>query len=65
VESYAYFLSPIYREERPEWVEETLKNTQKHYDQVQPSVVKQTGHMVNDPDLKYLASYFEIRGLAY
>lgn len=64
MESYAYFLSPIYREERPEWVEETLKNTQKHYDQVQPSVVKQTGHMANDPDLKYLASYFRDKGVS-
>ena len=58
MESYAYFSSPIYREERSEWVEGTLEHTQKYYDQMQPSVVKQTGNMTNDPDLDYLASYF-------
>ena len=64
MEAYAYFSSPIYREERVEWVEETLKHTQKYYDQMQPSVVKQTGPMANDPDLSYLASYFRDRGVS-
>ena len=53
---YPYFASPIYREERPEWIESTLEHTQKYYNQMQPSVVKQTGNMTNDPDLGYLAS---------
>ena len=64
MEAYAYFSSPIYREERAEWVEETLKHTQKYYDQMQPSVVKQTGHMANDPDIGYLASYFRDKGVS-
>jgi uncharacterized protein (TIGR02466 family) len=62
LESYAYFSSPIYREERLKWVEETLKHTQKYYEQIEPRVVKQTGHMGNDPDLGYLASYFRDKG---
>jgi uncharacterized protein (TIGR02466 family) len=64
VEAFAYFASSIYREERPEWVGETLEHTQKYYDQMQPSVVKQTGHMANDPDLGYLASYFRDRAVS-
>ena len=64
MEAYAYFSSPIYREERPEWVEETLKHTQKYYEGMQPAVVKQTGHMANDPDLGYLASYFRDKGVS-
>ena len=66
---YPYFASPIYREERPEWVEETLKHTQKYYEQTKEwspdnAVVKQTGHMANDPDLGYLASYFRDKGVS-
>ena len=64
MEAFAYFASPIYREERPEWVGETLEHTQKYYDQMQPSVVKQTEHMANDPDLGYLASYFRDKGVS-
>ena len=64
MEAYAYFSTPIHREERLEWVEETLKHTQKYYDQMQPSVVKQTGHMANDPDLGYLTSYFRDKGVS-
>ena len=64
MEAFAYFASPIYREERPEWVGETLEHTQKYYDQMQPSVVKQTMHMANDPDLAYLASYFRDRAVS-
>tara|TARA_R110002072_G_scaffold54232_4_gene142394 strand:+ start:702 stop:1280 length:579 start_codon:yes stop_codon:yes gene_type:complete len=64
MESYAYFSSPIYREERAEWVEETLKHTQKYYEQMEPSVVKQTTHMANDPDLGCLASYFRDKGVS-
>jgi uncharacterized protein (TIGR02466 family) len=64
VETFAYFASPIYREERPEWVGETLEHTQKYYDQMQPSVVKQTAHMANDPDLGYLTSYFRDKAVS-
>ena len=64
MEVYDYFSSPIYREERPEWVEKTLKHTQKYYDQTHYCVVKQTGHMANDPDLWYLASYFRDKGVS-
>ena len=64
METYAYFSSPIYREERLEWVEETLKHTQKYYEQTEPRLVKQTTHMGNDPDLGYLASYFRDKGVS-
>jgi uncharacterized protein (TIGR02466 family) len=64
MEAYAYFSSPIYREERVEWVEETLKHTHKYYEQMEPSVVKQTTHMANDPDLGYLASYFRDKSVS-
>lgn len=63
MEAYAYFPSLIYREERQEWVGETLKHTKKYYDQMESSVVKQTVHMANDPDLGYLASYFKDSGV--
>ena len=61
---YPYFASPIYREERPEWIEDTIQHTQKYYDQIQPSTVKQTSHMANDPDLGYLTSYFRDKGVS-
>ena len=64
MEAYVYFSSPIYREERPEWVEETLKHTQKYYEQTEALLVKQTVHMGNDPDLGYLASYFRDKGIS-
>jgi len=64
MESFLYFSSPIYREERPEWVQETLKHTQKYYEQVGCSVVKQTVPMTKDPDLEYLASYFRDKGVS-
>ncbi len=64
MESYAYFSSLIYREERVEWVEETLKHTQKYYEQMEPSIVKQTEGMTNDADLEYLASYFKDKGVS-
>lgn len=64
MEAYAYFSSPIYREERLEWVEETLKHTHKYYEQIESSVVKQTGYMGNDPDLRYLTSYFRDKGVS-
>tara|TARA_R100000908_G_C3748642_1_gene143525 strand:- start:1008 stop:1586 length:579 start_codon:yes stop_codon:yes gene_type:complete len=64
MEAYSYFSSLIYREERINWVDKTLKHTQKYYDQIQPSLVKQTEHMANDPDLGYLTSYFRDKGVS-
>ena len=67
MESYAYFSSAIYREERPEWVGETLKHTQKYYGETRAwlpdgSLIKQTGPMGKDSDLTYLSSYFRDKG---
>jgi len=69
MESYAYFSSPIYREERPEWVEETLKHSEKHYVETkqhigEDAIVVQTGPMGKDPDLAYLTSYFRDKGVS-
>lgn len=64
MEAYSYFSSLIYREERINWVDKTLKYTQKYYDQIQPSLVKQTEHMANDPNLGYLTSYFRDKGVS-
>ena len=69
MDAYSYFSSVIYREERPEWVEDTLKYTQKYYTQIESElpddvVVKQTGNMKSDPDLRYLASYFKDRAVS-
>ena len=64
MEAYSYFSSLIYREERINWVDKTLKYTQKYYDQIQPSLVKQTEHMADDPNLGYLTSYFRDKGVS-
>lgn len=64
MEAYSYFPSLIYREERVDWVEETLKHTQQYYEQMQPSIVKQTEGMTNDSALYYLASYFKDKGVS-
>jgi uncharacterized protein (TIGR02466 family) len=69
LESYAYFSSPIYREERPEWVEETVKHSEKHYADTkqhvgEDAVVVQTGPMDKDLDLAYLTSYFRDKGVS-
>lgn len=64
MESYAYFPSLIYREERVEWVDETLKHSQKYYEQAESSTVKQTEGMVKDHDLGYLSSYFKDKGVS-
>ena len=53
MESYAYFPSLIYREERVERVDETLKHSQKYYEQAESFTGKQTEGMVKDPDLGY------------
>ena len=62
MESYVYFSSPIYREERPEWVEETVKHSKQHVGE--DAVVVQTGPMDKDLDLAYLTSYFRDKGVS-
>jgi uncharacterized protein (TIGR02466 family) len=65
MQSFAYFPSMVYRDERPEWVDYTLKVTQKHFDwsvQNRPAEQKdwpvvQTAHMAQDPELKFLVDY--------
>ena len=68
MDTFAYFSSPIYMEERPEWVEETL-DSQKHYIETkqrigEDAIVVQTGPMEKDPDLSYLTSYFRDKGVS-
>lgn len=65
MEGFAYFPSLVYRDEKPEWVDFTLKTVQKYYDQTlqdRPAEQKdwpllQTAHLANDPDLKFLCDY--------
>ena len=58
MDRYDYFPSSVYREEHPDWVDYTRQVVQKHYDQVESNgVLDQTGHMANDPDLKFLVDY--------
>lgn len=57
MEAYAYFPSYVYRDERPEWVEQTLKVAQKYYEATSDSLLRQTAHMANDSELKFLTEY--------
>ena len=58
MDRYEYFPSLIYRDERPDWVGYTLQVVEKYYAAVaSKSVVDQTDHMANDPDLKFLVDY--------
>lgn len=58
MDRYDYFPSSVYREEHPDWVDYTRQVVQKYYDQSTSSgVLDQTGHMANDPDLKFLVDY--------
>jgi uncharacterized protein (TIGR02466 family) len=58
MDRYDYFPSSVYREEYPDWVEYTRQVVQKYYDNAQSnSMLDQTGHMANDPDLKFLVDY--------
>lgn len=58
MEQYSYFSSLIYRDEKPHWVNETLKNCEKYYEQNNEVCVKQTNNMVDDINMQELASYF-------
>ena len=63
---FHYFPSTIYREEKPEWVDHVLKQSEKHYEQQKKFnqehniyyPVVQTDFMGNDPELFFLADYF-------
>lgn len=57
MDAYAYFPAYIYREERPEWVDFTLKTVQRYYDAAPDGLVRQTNHMANDQELKFLVDY--------
>jgi uncharacterized protein (TIGR02466 family) len=58
MDAYSYFSSVVYREEHPDWVGYTLQVAQKYYAAAQNGgVMAQTGHMANDPDLKFLVDY--------
>ena len=58
MDRYDYFPSSVYREEHPDWVNYTRQVVQKYYDQAASiGVLDQTGHMANDPDLKFLVDY--------
>jgi uncharacterized protein (TIGR02466 family) len=58
MDRYDYFPSSVYREEHPDWVDYTRQVVQKYYDQsASNGFLDQTGHMANDPDLKFLVDY--------
>ena len=55
---FDYFSSCVYRDEQPDWVGYTSQVVKKYYDADQSNgVLDQTGHMANDPDLKFLVDY--------
>ena len=58
MDRFEYFPSCIYRDEQPEWLGYTRQVVQKYYDQASSSsVMDQTAHMANDPELKFLVDY--------
>lgn len=58
MERFSYFPCHVYRDEHPDWVGYTLQVVQKYFDQTASErSVDQTGHMANDPDLKFLVDY--------
>jgi len=58
MDRYDYFPSSVYREEHPDWVGYTRQVVQKYYDQTASNgMLDQTGHMANDPELKFLVDY--------
>jgi uncharacterized protein (TIGR02466 family) len=58
MDRFEYFPSCVYRDEQPEWVGYTRQVVQKYYDQTKSNgLLDQTGHMANDPDLKFLVDY--------
>lgn len=58
IQGFAYFPAIVYRDEHPEWVDYALKISQKYFDaQPNQGSMCQTGHMGNDPDMKFLTDY--------
>ena len=58
LQAFAYFPAMVYRDEHPDWVGYIRAVTQKHFDAPQVnSPIKQTGHMADDPALKFLVDY--------
>jgi len=58
MDRFEYFPSCVYRDEQPEWVEHTRQVVQKYYDQAASNgLLNQTGHMADDPALKFLVDY--------
>jgi len=58
LQAYAYFPVMVYRDDHPEWVEYTKAAVEKYYAVApQDGALLQTGHMANDPDLKFLVDY--------
>lgn len=58
MDRFEYFPSCVYRDEQPEWVSYTRQVVQKYYDQAASNgMLDQTGHMANDPNLKFLVDY--------
>ena len=58
IQAFAYFPSIIYRDEHPEWVDYTLKTTQKYFDfQNNQGTICQTSNMGNDLNMKFLVDY--------
>lgn len=61
MECFAYFPSLIYREERPDWVEEVKNKATPYINQMREGCgfsVLQTNSMVNDPGLSFLRDAF-------
>jgi len=61
VECFAYFPSLIYREERPDWVEEVKNKATPYINEMREGCgfsVLQTNSMVNDPSLTFLRDAF-------
>lgn len=63
---FHYFQTPIYREEKPEWVDQTLVALEKHFQYTKNrkvefndcSPVTQTAHTGQDTELEFLTNYF-------
>ena len=58
MERYDYFVSHVYREELPDWVQYTRQVVQKYYnDTFDDGALLQTCTMAEDKDLKFLTDY--------
>lgn len=58
IQSFAYFPTIIYRDEKPEWVDYTLKITEKYFSEQNSQFnLTQTTHMGNDVEFKFFTDY--------